>query len=163
MLSDKQQRAAFLKANGRSDIAIINAVGVHKATYYRWLKKSEFNKAVAEAQAKIEAENPITPEEAEADLETARDADRKVLAFQNELIGELNEFTLDWIRHIREQGVEELSVRQFPSFCKAVIEVTNAMQATQDRLVGIEALITDVEEVEAALQHVEQQPEGEAA
>lgn len=151
MLSDKQIKAAWLKGHGRADTAVIAAVEVHKTTYYRWLKTAEFAEAVKEVQAKIATENKISPDEAAADLADARESDRKVLLIQRDLLNEVSAFTLDMIRHIREQGVENFSVRAFPALCRTTLEVSAAMQATADRLVGIDALLEDIERLDAAL------------
>ena len=107
-------------------------MGIHKTSYYRWLKKPEFLKAVADAETKAAAANPISPEQAEDDLLTARDDDWRVLGIQRELTGELSEFALDMIKHIRLEGVEAFPMRAFPGFCKLFFDSVAALQATTD-------------------------------
>ncbi|MGD1866095.1 MAG: hypothetical protein ACFB0D_16225 [Phormidesmis sp.] len=159
-LSDKQVKAAYLLAHGREHIHIIEAVSVHKTTFYRWLKNDSFNSAVAAAAAKAAALIEPSPEEAEKDLFDAKSDDRRILAIQREIVDELSEFSLELIKHIRSEGVESVSPRMMPNFLKTLIEAINAMQNTTDRLIGIEALINDIEKVESALSIAEGESEG---
>ena len=163
MLNEQQTKAAWLKAHGRTDVAIIAAIGCHKSTYYRWAAREDFQAAVRGVEEKIASENPLTAEEAEGDLINARATDRAMLAIQKELIDELSGFSLEVIKHVRQDGAENFSPRSLPALCKTLFEAITAMQATTDRLIGIEALISDVEEIETALQQAEQQREGEPA
>ena len=152
MLTDQQHKAAWLKAHGRTDTAIFEAVGCHKATYYRWLKKEEFLNAVREIEEKLIADNPVSAEEAAQDLANARNNDREILAIQKELVNELSGFSLEVIKHMRNEGAENFSARSFPQLLKALLDTTTALQATTDRLVGIEALIDDIEAIEEKIQ-----------
>ena len=90
----------------------------------------------------------------------AKSDDRRVLAIQREIVDELSEFSLELIKHIRSEGVEAVSPRMMPNFLKTLIEAINAMQNTTDRLIGIEALINDIEKVESALSIAEGESEG---
>ena len=78
MLTNRRTRAAWLKANGRAMSISSRAVGIHKTSYYRWLKKPEFLKAVADAETKQPPPTLLHPRRAEDDLLTVRDDDRRV-------------------------------------------------------------------------------------
>lgn len=162
-MNEQQTKAAWLKAHGRSDVAIIAAVGIHKSTFYRWVAREDFSQAVREIETKITAENAASAEAAQNDLIDARSSDRAMLAIQRELVDELSGFSLEVVRHVRSEGAENFSPRSLPALCKTLSEAILAMQATTDRVVSIEALINDITEVETALQQAEQQHQGERA
>ena len=104
------------------------------------------------AEEKAAEDNPVSAEEATEDLKSARNNDREILAIQKELLAEISGFSLEVIRHMREEGAENFSGRSFPQLLKAFVEATNAMQATTDRLIGIEALLDDIEAIEEKIQ-----------
>jgi len=150
-------------ANGRTDADSASGAGVTTRTLYKWKLKPEFSAMVEflkeerDRQISEQAENIVN-------LASAREDEEKALNIQREIVGELGALTLDFVKRLREEGAEALSPRSLPQFIKSFAEAVSAMQTTNDRLIGLEALISDVEDIEAQIQEkLESVEEGDGA
>lgn len=151
MLTQKMLTGVWMLANGRPHKNCYEAAGVSERTFYTWLKRDDFQAAVAllkEQQPRPQA----TPEEHKADLDSSRSDELETLKIQRQIVSGLGALTLDFVEHLKQEGVENFGVRQFPAFAKAFSDAVTAMQNTNDRLIGLETLIVDVERLESEMQ-----------
>ena len=85
-------------------------------------------------------------------LESTRGDEETILGFQRELVLQLGELNLELVKQIRSEGVENIGARSLPSYLKAFADAASALQQSNDRLIGLETLIGDVEALEQAIQ-----------
>ena len=151
MLTEKQLKGAWLLASGRTGIEACTGAGVTENTLYKWKRKPEFQAAVAFLQEQRESQIQAQAEQL-VSLESTRDDEEKILGFQRELVIELGELSVALVRQVRAEGVENIGVRSLPSYLKAFSDAASALQQSNDRLIGLEALINDVEILEQEIQ-----------
>lgn len=151
MLNERQLKACLLLASGRTDAEAYKSVAVSERTFYKWKAKPEFK-----ASLKVLLEQKASDASRQADelvnLASARQDEENILSHQREMVSELGKLSLDLIKHIRSSGVEELSPRSMPGIVKAFSEAVSGLQATNDRLIGLEGLLEDVAQIEKTLQ-----------
>jgi len=151
MLTEKQLKGCWMLAQGRTHKAAYEAAGVAEKTFYRWLKKPDFQAALEIlSEQRLEAESASAT--AEADLNSVHSSELATLEVQREIVKKLGELNLELIKQIVSDGVENLSPRQYPSFAKAFADAVAALQSSNDRLIGLESLIQDVESLEKTIQ-----------
>lgn len=152
-LTEKMLKGAWLLSQGRKHKDCYEGAKVTEKTLYQWLKRDDFKAAVELLQGdRLDKEAEVKKETAEADLNTARDDELANLSIQREIVSELGELTLEFLQQIRDEGLETLSPRQFPAFVKALADTTAMFQNSNDRLIGMESLISDVESLEKEIQ-----------
>lgn len=151
--SEKQMKAAWLKANGRTDAAIIKAIGLASSTYYKWKKTDSFTEMVEFISSQTMEKNiTLQPKGVEVvDLDTARSDELSTIKNQRRIALELGELTVDLLVEIRRQGVTDLGIRHLPSTVRAFTEAVSALQNTNDRLIGLDSLISDLIYVERTI------------
>lgn len=150
-LTQNQLTGAWMLANGRTHREAYGAANVGERTFYKWLKRDEFLKAVDFLKAQREVEIREKAEEL-VSLESTRDDEEKILGFQRELVVELGELSIALVKQIRAEGVENIGVRSLPPYLKAFADAVSALQQSNDRLIGLESLIADVESLEEEIQ-----------
>lgn len=151
MLTEKQLKGAWMIAYGRTDAEAYRAAGCAERTFYRWRKKPEFEAAVKFLTEQRESEIAAKADEA-VSLSSARADEEKALSYQRQLVSELGQASVDLIKQIRANGIEELGPRYIGPLIKGFVDAVNVLQNSNDRLIGLESLINDVEEIEEALQ-----------
>lgn len=161
-LTEKQLRGAWMVANGRTDAEAYRAAGVRENTLYRWKKKPEFMAAIAFLAEQREADIEAKAEQV-VSLASARDDEEKALSYQRQMVRELGALSLDLVQQLRANGTEELGPRYLAPIVKAFADSVNMMQGTNDRLIGLEALILDVTELEKQVQIQTESVEGGGA
>lgn len=160
MLTEKQLRAAWALANGRSDVEAIRAAGVAERTFYRWKQTDKFTEAVTFLSRQRAGKTAAQAKEL-VSLASARGDEERALGYQRLLVGELGALSVDLIRQIRADGIENLGPRYVGPIIKAFADSVGMLQATGDRLIGLESLIADVATLEKTLlEKTESEPEG---
>jgi hypothetical protein len=150
-LTEKQLKGAWMLANGRTDAESYQAAGVAMQTFYKWKKKPEFMAAVKFLAEQKETEIARKIEEL-VSLESARDDEERALGYQRLMVSELGQLSVDLIKQIRADGVEQLGANRLGPIVKAFSDSVNMLQATNDRLIGLESLIEDVSQIEEKIQ-----------
>ncbi|MGI8935075.1 MAG: hypothetical protein ACR2FS_13475 [Phormidesmis sp.] len=160
MLTEKQARGAYFLANGRTDAQSYRAAGVSEKTFYKWKKKPEFMALVGFYERQRTDDLKAKADEV-VSLASARDDEEQALNYQRQMVAELGELSVDLIRQIRADGVEELGPRYLGPIVKSFADSVAMLQATNDRLIGLEALIQDVQIIEQTISlQTESEPEG---
>lgn len=161
-LTEKQLRGAWMVANGRTDAEAYRAAGVRENTFYRWKKKPEFMAAIAFLAEQREADIEAKAEQV-VSLASARDDEEKALSYQRQMVNELGALSLDLVQQLRANGADELGPRYLAPVVKAFADSVSMLQSTNDRLIGLEALILDVAEIEKQVQIQTESVEGGGA
>lgn len=151
MLTEKQLKGAWALANGRTDAQAYRAAEVRESTFYKWKKKPEFLAIVKVLSEQRESELKAKAEEI-VSIDSARADEEKALTYQRELVNELGLLSVDLVKQIRADGIENLGPRYLGPVIRGFVEAVNVLQSTNDRLIGLESLISDVESIEEALQ-----------
>ncbi len=160
MLTEKQLRAAWALANGRTDIEAYRAAGVAERTLYKWKKAPDFLEAISFLSDQREKQIADKAEEL-VSLASSRDDEEKALGYQRQMVSELGQLSVELIKQIRANGTEELGPRYLAPIIRSFADSVAMLQATNDRLIGLEALIEDVQTIEEKISlKTEPEPEG---
>jgi len=151
MLTEKKLKAAWMIANGRTDAEAHRAAGVNERTFYKWKKNPDFTAAIAFLSEQRDLNVAVKAQEI-VSLASARDDEEQALGYQRQMVSELGELSVDLIKHIRANGVEELGPRYLAPIVKSFADAVNMLQSTNDRLIGLEALLEDVATIEKKIQ-----------
>ncbi|MGI8933039.1 MAG: phBC6A51 family helix-turn-helix protein [Phormidesmis sp.] len=151
MITEKQLKAAWEIANKRTDSQAYQAAGVSERTLYKWKQKPEFISLVKLLSEQRESQIADKAEEL-VSLASSRNDEEKALSYQRLMVAELGQLSIDLIKQMRADGVEELGPRYLGPIVKSFADSVAMLQSTNDRLVGLESLILDVQQIEEALQ-----------
>ena len=148
-LSIKQIRAAAALARGATDTAAIEAAGVARSTFYKWVKQKQFKDAVR-LFTKQENEN-------RAALAAAGGSDDDIaVAYQDEVwikeqTRDILELQVSLVLGLLERiEPEDVSTRQLPQYIQAITQLVESLRTSNDRISGIEEILHELSKIEAA-------------
>ena len=146
-LSIKQIRAASVLAMGGTDTAAIEAAGVARATFYKWVKLQTFTEAV----------HMFTEQETENRTKLAAaggSQDDVAIAYQDEIwikeqLRDLLEFKIGLTTGLLEQvEPDDISPRQLPQLVQGITQLIESFRTSNDRIAGLEHLISELSQIE---------------
>ena len=143
--TDKQVKAAVMLSNGRSNSEAAKAAGIVERTLYKWKDLPKFARLVKFLSKERDL---IITEQAEdlVTVQSARADDLKALAKLEVLVDTVGDVAIDYTSRLN-RGDESADIKNIPLLVRSYREVLSAQQATNDRLIGLEYLIEDVEAI----------------
>ena len=148
-LSIIQIKVARLLASGCSVTDAARKASVARSSIYNYRDSEEFNAAVQ----LFTTEQVTLAAGDEADVEQSR-ADELVLReYTRPLAEEMCGLVLDLIRHVRKQGIENISPARIQGLMNSTVEAVECLRKGNDRISGLEVLLDELgktQEVHAA-------------
>lgn len=146
-LSIPQIRAASSLARGSTDTAAIEAAGVARATFYKWVKQKDFNDIV-QLFTEQELEN-------QSKLAAAVSSDKDIAtSYQDEVwlkdqIKKLLDAKIQLTTNLLERiEAEDISARQLPQLIQGITQLIESFRNANDRISGLEDILSELSRIE---------------